>query len=292
MSLTFLSGLLHSQLLTDKYLHFKKDYYWDTICYRSVHDYYYENNNRGHLVEKKYPVKEYLFSTILNNSPLVTKDSFQIKNSSAYPFRYVKKENAIYLEYYDKAKKRLQRNKEYSLLAADTVENLAEKGTLGSENGISVSGFSVYKGVKNISINNVLFSTYCFFEFHEISSESIFFTNEIYLEKRTLIPIKTVTVSTDKKYERKDWYSIVTNLISSSQILADYSEKTAEDMTISKNTNITWSEKQKEEFRKMFPASKQVFADCLISKLDGKISFFESKNNVQFKRIVFNKECE
>lgn len=292
MSLAFSSGLLHSQLLTDKYLHFKTNYYWDTICYKSVQDYYYENNNRGLLVEKKYPVKEYLFSTVLIDSPLVVIDSFQIKNYSAYTYRYVKKGSVIYLEYYDKAKRRLQQNKEYSLLASDTVKNLAEKGTLESENGISVSGSSIYKGVRNISINNTSFTTYCFLEFHENSSESLFFTNEIYLEKKTLIPIKIITISTDKRHERKDGFSIVSALHSSSLALADYSEKTTDDMIIFKNRNITWSEEQKEEFRKMFPASEQVFADCLISKLDGKISFFEYKNNIQFKRMIIEKECE
>jgi hypothetical protein len=57
MSFTF------CQSLTDKYLHFRTDYYWDTILYKSEQDFYYEIIN-GRIVQKEYPVLQYMFSKL------------------------------------------------------------------------------------------------------------------------------------------------------------------------------------------------------------------------------------
>lgn len=294
--LTILSFLIttltFSQSLSDKYLHYKTDYYWDTTLYKSEQDYYYEVTN-GKITRKTYPVLQYMFTRIISDTPLVTKDTFRIGGWPNYPYKYVRKGKSIYLQYFDLEKKRLKLNKEYSLDMRDTVQGLAKKYILDSKNGISVGGFSTYIGEETIEINSNQFKVFRFLENHyQLSSHPSYHTEEVFLEQSTLIPIKFITTIYDYKTIRKDLYSSVTVLVSTNNTLVDYTSKTTEDLVLYENKSTLWTEKQIQEFYSMFVSCLKEYADCLLKKLDGHISFFHFKRSVYFRSLVVSKECE
>jgi hypothetical protein len=236
------------QSLTDKYLHYKTDYFWDTTLYKSEQDFYYEINN-GRIIQKKYPVLQYLFSSVISKVPLVTKDSLVRQNFTYYPYKYIKKESNIYLQYFDLGKQKLRLNKEYSLNISDTVKWLADKNSLDSKNGISVGGFSIFLGEAKIEINGKTFKTYRFLEDRDqLSSHPSYHTREVFLDKSTLIPVKFVTTNYDYKTKKRKLYYSVTTLMTSSNILQDYTNKKTEDLIIYEQKSTTWTEKQKSIF--------------------------------------------
>jgi hypothetical protein len=294
--LTILSVLVTTvtfgQTLSDKYLHYKTDYYWDTTLYKSEQAYYYDLTS-GKITEKTYPVLQYMFTNIISDSPLVTKDTFERRGWSDYPYKYVKNGNGIYLQYFDLGKRKLRLNKEYSLNQSDTVKWLADKNSLDSKDGISVSGFSIFLGEETIEINGKQFRTFRFLEDHDqFSSHPSYYTKEVFLEQKNLIPIKFVTIHYDYKTRRKLLYSSVTVLASSGNILPDYTKKTTDDLVLYENKSTMWSERQKQVFLSMFASDMKQYAECLLKKLDGHISFYGFEQNMYFKRLVVSKECE
>lgn len=164
--LTILSLLVTTltlgQTLSDKYLHFRTDYYWDTTLYKSEQNYYYDLS-AGKITQKEYPVLQYMFTNIISDTPLVTKDTFERRGRSDYPYKYIRKGNNIYLQYFDLGKRKLRLNKEYSLNSSDTVKWLAEKNSLDSKDGISVSGFSTYLGEETVEVNGKQFEAFRLF---------------------------------------------------------------------------------------------------------------------------------
>ncbi len=280
------------QSLSHKYLHFRTDYYWDTTLFKSEQDYYYDLSN-GKITRKEYPVIKYMFTEIVSDTPLVTKDTFERRGWSEYPYKYIRKGNSIYLQYFDLRKRKLQLNKEYSFDRRDTVKWLANKNSLDSKDGISVGGFSTYLGEEIIQIDGKQYKTFHFFEDHdELSSHPSYYTKDIFLEQTTLIPIKYITTHYNYKTHQKLLYSSTTILASSSDTLPDYTNKKIEDLVTYENKSTIWTERQKQEFFKMFPGNMTQYIDCLISKLDRHISFFHFEQNMYFKRLVVSKECE
>lgn len=291
--LSFLATTItFGQSISDKYLHFRTDSYWDTTLYKSEQDYYYDLSN-GKIIRKEYPVLQYMFTKIISDTPLFTKDTFERRGLSEHPYKYIRKANSIYLQYFDLGKRKLQVNKEYSLNRSDTVKWLAEKNSLGNKDGISVGGFSTYLGEETININDKHFKTYRFLEDHyQLSSHSSYYTEEIFLEQTTLIPIKFVVTLYDYKTRQRQLYNSVTLLASSSNSLPNYTNKKTGDLILYENKSTIWTEKQKQEFIKMFPPDRKQYGDCLLKKLDGNISFFHFERDIYFKRLVTGKECE
>lgn len=288
----FITTLAFSQTLTDKYLHFKQDHYLDTTLYKSEQSFYYEVN-LGTIIEKNYPVLQYLYTNVVSDTPLVTIDSFARRNIAGYPYKYIRKGNFIYLRYFDLQKHQLQLHKEYSLDIKDTVKWLAEKGSLDSRYGISVDGFSTYLGEATLKINDKEFSVFRFLEDHyQPGSHPSYYTTEIYLEKKTLIPIKFITTHYDYKTRQKQLYNSITVLASSGNTLPDYTNKKTDDLVLYENKSTAWTEKQKQEFLENFSPNMRPYADCLLKKLDGRISYFNFKQNIYFKRLIVGKECE
>lgn len=280
------------QSVSDKYLHFRTDYYWDTTLYKSEQDYYYELTNRK-ITQKEYPVLQYMFTNIISDTPLVVKDTFERRGWPEYPYKFIRKGNSIYLQYFDLRKRKLQLNKEYSFDRSDTVKWLADKNSLDSKDGISVGGYSTYLGEETIQINGKQYKTFHFLEDHDkLSSHPSYYTKDIFLEQTTLIPIKFITTNYNYKTRQKLLYCSTTILASSSNTLPDYTNKKTEDLVTYENKSITWTERQKQEFFKMFPANLRQYGDCLIGKLDGHISFFHFEQNMYFKSLVVSKECE
>jgi hypothetical protein len=234
-----------------------------------------------------------MFTRIISDSPLVTKDTFERRDWSDYPYKYIRKGSNIYVQYFDLGKRKLRLNKEYSLSRSDTVKLLADKNSLDSKDGISVSGFSTYLGEETIEINGKQFKAYRFLEDHDqLSSHPSYYTKEVFLDQRTLIPIKFVTTHYDYKTRRKLLYSSMTILASSSNVLPDYTNKTTEDLVLYENKSTIWSERQKQVFLSMFTFDMKQYAECLLKKLDGHISFYGFEQNIYFKRLVVSKECE
>lgn len=284
--------LIFSQSLTNKYLHFRTDYYWDTTLYKSEQAYYYEVNN-GNIIQKQYPVLQYMFTRINSDTPLIAKDTFDRRGTSDYPYKYIKRGDNIYLQYFDLGKRKLQLHKEYSLNRKDTVEWLADKNSLDSKDGISVSGFSTFLGEETIEINGKSVKTFRFLEDHdEGGSHPFYYTKEVYLEQQTIIPVKFIARNYDHKTRQKLLYSSVTVLTSSSNALQDYKSKTTEDLVLYENKDTIWTEQQKQVFMNMFSSDIKPYVDCLLKKLDGHISFFHFEQNMYFKRLVISKECE
>ena len=280
------------QNLTDKYLHYKTDYYWDTTLYKSEQVYYYEVN-KGKITQKAYPVLQYQFTKIISDSPLVTKDEFQRRNLTDYPYKYIRKENSIYLQYFDLGKRRLKLNRQYSLDVRDTVKMLANKSSLDSEDGISVGGFSTFLGEEKIEINGRQFQTFRFLEEHAQGNSHLrYYKKEVFLEKETLIPIKFVFVNYDDTGKQKLFYSTVTVLNFSGNILADYTNKTTGDLVLYEIKSTTWTEQQKQVFLSVFSTEEKQYADCLLKKLDGHIRFYHFEKSIHFRALLSNKECE
>lgn len=285
--------LSFGQSLSDKYLHYKTDYYWDTTLYKSLQVYYYEVTN-GKITQKEYPVLQYMFTRIISDTPLVTKDTFESRGWSGYPYKYVRKGNNIYLQYFDLGKRKLQLNKEYSLNRGDTVKWLADKNSLDSKDGISVGGFSSYIGEEIVQINGNQFKTYHFSEKHPVTGfDARSYTKEVFLEQTNLLPLKFVTTYYyDDKMRQKDLYYSVTTLNLSSNSLTDYTSKTTENLILYESKSTAWTNQQKQAYLEMFTSDEQPFARCLLKKLDGHISFFHFEQNIYYRRLVIKKDCE
>jgi hypothetical protein len=287
-----MATITFGQSLSDKYLHFRTDYYWDTTLYKSEQDYYYEINN-GKITQKEYPVLQYMFTKIISDTPLITKNTFERRGWSECTYKYIRKGNSIYLQYFDLGKRKLHLNKEYSLNYSDTVKWLAAKNSLECKDEISVSGFSTYLGEETISINGKQFKTFKFLEDHyQLSSHSSYYTKEVFLDQTTLIPLKFITTQYNFKSQLKESYSSVTILDSSSKALPDYTNKKTNDLILYENESKVWTERQKKAFLKMLSPDMKQYGDCLLKKLDGYISFFHFERNMYFKRLVTGKECE
>jgi len=281
-----------SQSPGDKYLHFRTDYYWDTILYKSEQDFYFEKKN-SNIVRKEYPVLHYLYTKIISDTPEVTKDTFELRAWSGYPYKYIKKGDIIYLQYFDHGERKLKLHKEYSLNRKDTVKWLANKFSLDSKYGISVSGFSTYLGEETIRINDKQFKTFRFLKDHdERGVHSSYYTEDVFLDQSTLIPLKFITTQYDFKSRQKDLYSSVTMLTSSSMSLPNYTNKKADELILYQDTTKVWTEKQKQIFISMFSADWKKFGECLLNKLNGQISFFHFERNILYRRLLIDKECE
>ncbi len=281
-----------SQSLSDKYLHFRTDYYWDTTLYKSEQVHFYEVTNRR-ITQKKYPVLLYLFTKIISDTPLITKDIFERRGRSYYPYKYIRKGDSIYLQYFDLGKRKLQLHKEYSLNPRDTVNWLANKGSLDSKYGISVGGFSTYIGEEIIQINGKPFTTFHFLEDHDSpGSHASYFTTDVFLDKKTLIPVKYVQTNYDYITRQRLLYNSITTLAASGNALPDYTNKKLEDLVIYEDKSTTWTERQKQELFKKYPADMKQYVDCLIRKLDGHISFFHFEQSMRYMNINVSKECE
>lgn len=281
-----------SQNLSDKYLHFRTDYYWDTTLYKSEQVHFFEVTN-GRITKKVYPVLQYLFTKIISDTPLITKDTFQRRDRSDYPYKYIRKRNSIYLQYFDLRKRKLRLNKEYSLDHRDTVNWLANKGSLDSKYGITVEGFSTYIGEETIQINGKLFTSFHFLEDHySPGSHGSYFTIDVFFDKTTLIPIKYIQTNYDYITRERLLYNSITMLAASGNTLPDYTNKKLEDLVIYENKSTAWTERQKQELFKMYPTDTKEFIDCLIRKLDGYISFFRFEQDIRFISLLMSKECE
>lgn len=284
--------LIFGQSLSDKYLHFRRDSYWDTILYKSEQAYYCDLTN-GKITQKDYPVLNYLFTRIISDTPFVAIDTFERLGWSRHPYKYIRKGNNIYLQYFDLGKRKLKLNREYSLDPKDTVEGLAGKSSLDSKYGISVDGFSTYLGEDTIEINGEKFKTYRFLEDHERGgSHPSYYTIEVCLDQKLLIPIKFVGKAYDYKTKKMSLYHSITILDSSSNSLEDYSNKTTDDLILYENKNVVWSNQQKDAFLNMYASYNRQYIECLLKKLDGHISFFHFKRNHYFISLLVNKECE
>lgn len=294
--LTILSLLVStsafSQQLSDKYLHFQTDYYWDTTLYKSEQVHFFEVTN-GRIIQKEYPVLQYLFTRIISDTPWITKDTFQRRGRSDYPYKYIRRGNSIYLQYVDLRKRKFQLYKEYSLDHRDTVKSLVYKTSLDSKYGISVGGFSTYLGEETIQINGKSFTTFHFLEDHDGGgSHPSYYTTDVFIDKITLIPIKYIHINYDYITRQRVLYNSITMLASSGNTLPDYTNKKLEDLVIYENKSTAWTERQKLELFKMYPTDTKKFIDCLIKKLDGYISFFHFEQDIRFKRLLISKECE
>jgi hypothetical protein len=291
--LSFLAtNLIFSQSLSDKYLHFRTDYYWDTTLYKSEQDYYYDLST-GKITQKEYPVLQYMFTNVISDTPLVTKDAFERRGWSDYPYKYIRKGNNIYLQYFDLGKRKLQLNKEYSLNGCDTVKWLAEKNSLDSKDGISVGGFSTYLGEETVEVSGKQFEAFRFLEDHDqLSSHPSHYTKEVFLEKTKLIPIKFVETLYDYKTRQRKLYSSVTLLVSSSNSLPDYTNKKTDDLVLYEDKSTQWTQQQINEFLKKFPPDKKEYAECLLKKLNGHISFYHFEQSIYFKHLIGNRGCE
>lgn len=294
--LTILSFLLTTftccQSLSDKYLHYKTNYYWHTTLYKSMQTHYYDLTD-GNITQKDYPVLHYMYTRVISETPLVVKDTFERRDWSNYPYKYVQKGSSIYLQYSERGKRKPQLHKQYSLNRSDTVKWLTDKKSLDSEGRISLNGSSTYLGEERVEINGKQFQTFHFSENHEAwGIDGRPYVEEVFLEQASLLPIKFMTTYYDEKTGQKDLYSSTTILSSSSSSLPNYANKTTEDLVLYEDKSTVWTEQQKQVFLSMFAADRKQYADCLLKKLDGRIRFFHFEQSTYFKGLVVSKACE
>lgn len=288
LSLFLISKCCYSQNLSDRFLHFKKNYFWDTSLYKSEQEFYFEIKN-GKITQNYYPVLQYELSRIVSENPLVIKDSFSVHISSLPSYAYIKKGGKIYLQYFDQGQKKLQLNEEYSLNPVDTVRNLIEKGSIDGSLGPSAEGFSVYLGDTLILLNGKQFETYRFKEHHDFKEsciDCIYHTIEVYLDKATLIPLKYIYTNYKDRTKKMELYRIEKELFYSSSSLPDFKNKKEEDLILFENKSLIWTERQRQEFIALFPAQMKDKAESIMKELDGKISFFHFEESLEFRNLV------
>jgi len=280
-----------AQSLSHTYLHYKTDLYWDTILYKTEMAFFYDRTG-GSIVEKSYPMFRNLYTELVSDTPFVTKEVRECVTLSHYPYVFVRKGNGVYLRFLDLTTGRSKLHKEYSLKPFDTVKGLAEKSTLDSRSGISADGYAIFVGEEPAAINGKVFRVFHFQEWHSLGSHAGQYTKDVYIEKRTLIPIKFITKHFNDGEGEGDRYSTVTTLHASGNKLLDYSKQLGTDLVLYENTSTHWSQQQKEDFLSGFPGEKKAYASCLLSKLDGQIPFFNFRKNSYFIALVANGRCE
>lgn len=290
--LTSIAATASGQSLSDKYLHYRTDSYWDTTLYRSERGFYYDMSG-GWIRAQEYPVAHYLFTRVLSDTPYMTKDTFEVSNWPGVPYRFIRKGKEIYLRYFEFGKQKAQERRKYSLNARDTVRGLAEKVSMENQDAISLSGSTTYLGEQALEIGGRRYQTYHFREDHEVTGfDGGAYIRDLFLEQSTLIPLKSVTRSYDPLNGEKSLYSHITVLDASGNALPDYKGKTTKDLVLYERKDSVWTGPQKQAFLRMFPADRQDFAACLLKKLDGHISFFHFEQSMTFKALVIKKVCE
>ena len=281
-----------AQSLTHKYLHFRSDYFWDTILYKSAFDYYYEVE-QGKIRENQYPVLFYHHSELDPDSPGRKTDIFfRQPLSSSPPWQYIQKGSRIYLRCIDPNSQKLRLHLQYQLNSRDTVRGLAEIRSLDDPAGTTISGSSTYQGVETIWINGKSFKTFCFLEiFPGPGDHQSSYTRTVYLDQTRLIPLKLVRSGFNRK-GGSDLYRTVTTLVASGDTVPDYSTQKTRDLVVYENKTLTWTERQKEEFLRFFTAEQAGYAACLLEKLNGHISFFHFERSEYFMALLNGKECK
>lgn len=286
-----LAHISFSQNIKDKYLHYRTDYYWDTTLYKSEKDFYYHISN-GEIVEKKYPVLRHLFTQVVNENPLQLKDSFYIDKVEYPSYKYVKKKNCIYVEFFNHYKHKKRQYKQYSLNSADSIP-LMDKNSIDDAQGITLRGYSIFQGTEKIMLRDTQYNTLKFLEIHDnLNSHPSYYTTVVFLEINSLIPVKFIYTSYNPQTKQKAYYRHETLLNASGTILHDYSALKAKDLVLFENKSTTWTEQQKKQFMQKFLPKEKEFGECLLKMLDGNISFYGHERNEYFRSMVINKKCE
>jgi len=253
-------------------------------------DGYYEVNH-GWMVQREYPVWRSSFYWITQDSSLVRKEEFLKKEGASPSYSYLKKGDGIFIQYYNAKKKKKKLTRLYSLTMGDTVRCWSEGDDFNYGLGLSFYGLSTYLGQDIIEINGKKFNTFRFLELHPaMGADDVPYKVEVFLEQGTLIPIRFVIMLRGPKMILGALYRTVITLAYSTNRFPDYSGKTDKDMVIYENENTTWTDQQKQRFLSMFPDMK-TYAECLLKKLDGHVSFFHFERSFYFKKLFASPEC-
>lgn len=272
-----------TQTFNHKYLHFTRYYYWDTLVYKTTQAFYYELNN-GKIIENEYPVLEYEYTDVSNDSPFVSKDFFYKRDISHYPYRYIRKGKDIYVQYTDIKTGWEQLHKQYSLSLQDTIYKLADKSTLNNKSGISVGAYSYYLGAAAIKLGNKVIRVYRFAEDHQNTSHPGFYKKEVFLEQETLVPVKFVITRYDPYTRKKNLYREEIVYTSGGSVLPDYANIKAKDLVLYEDETLIWSARQQQEFLEQFSPGETRYADCMMKTLNGQVNFFKFNENLLYKK--------
>lgn len=251
------------------YIHnFRTDYYWDSTIYKSTWKYYIELKNDT-IFESHYPISIPYYSE-------ENLKKFYINDFAYEPYKYIKNNDTIFIEFYDYSINDIRIDPQYVLKETDTIKWLLDKSNLiskQSKNGISAGGFSVFIGETKIEINGNKFDTYKFIEEHKVFINHPFYKRikEVFFDKKTLLPIKTIESSYDWKTGSKRKGSYVTYLYSKTEKIPNF--KTKKDLIIYEDSSLVWTYNQKKEF--LSNCLNKDYCQCLINNLDGKMNYHE-----------------
>lgn len=257
--------------------------------------FYYDLKN-DKIYESNYPVKVYQYSKIIKDSPLVKKDIYYTDDFKYEPFSYKKREDSISIVFFNYEKKKLDSHVDYILNTNDSVSFMLDKSNLidqQSKNGIYINGKSKYLGIRTVFINSKPRTTHCFEENHKTINPDIrsYSITEVYIDTATLVPIQFIS----RRYNMKDIYTnyfSITKIKSITNTIPKYVYQ--RDLTLYEDKTLKWTLKQRESFLKDYANDTKVenYMKCLLSLLDGQVSFYNFDRNPIFKSIAVKSKCD
>lgn len=286
--------LAHAQKGRKAIYNFQTDYYWDSTLYKSEMAFYYELKGVD-IYESHYPVKVYDYSIIKKDSPLIQEHVYHVDNFRYKPYHYKRIKDSLAIVFWDYGEKKPATHVDYILRSGDSVAWMMEKNVLVGENRgeKSLSGKTKYLGTKKLIVGGRLVDVYCFEENHRLSGVDMLYYNitEVCIDTATLIPVQFVR----RKYNRNGSYTnyfSITKINAVTSIVPRYGYEA--DLALYENKTVKWTQKQRDVFlnNTSLGENSKPYMRCLLSLLDGYVSFYNYERNPLFKQIAIHSKCD
>jgi len=267
------------QIESEKVYNFRTDYYYDSTVYESLWSYYVELNNNK-IYKSEYPIVIDDYEEQLNDSTII-KSKRTIKKRDE-PYSYLLINDTIFIKFVHYNLNIDTLIPQFKIAKYDTIRDLLDANYFhfkSSSKWLPRKGYSIYLGPENLILNNREYSCLTF-KIEEKSmaiDKTINSTQIVYLENNSLLLIKVITTYFDSKSNDLLPYHETTYLDSTSMVLPDF--KTYSDLTIWKDTSLTWNSQQKNNFINKCPQiwGDQVDCACIMKLLNGSINYYESQ---------------
>ncbi|MDR6338752.1 hypothetical protein HNQ91_001803 [Filimonas zeae] len=295
IALLLTSSLAVAQKKNKVIYNFQTDYYWDNTLYKSEMAFYYDLKN-GVINEAHYPVKVYQYTNLKQDSTWRKRtDVYYDDRTSYHSYWYKKIKDSLALVFFNAATKKEEVHVNYILRAGDSVSGILDGAELKDGHAFTpyVGGISKYLGQRALMIAGKVKQTYCLEEKHRNldADVSYYYITEVYIDTASLTPVLFIK----RRYNRNDVYTnyfSITRVKSVTNVLPSYAYQ--EDLILYENKILKWTAKQKAAFLNHYPfnnAKMRPYMECLLTLLDGSVSFYNWESSRQFKNIASHSKC-
>lgn len=275
-----------AQRFTDKYLHYVKEYYYDSTLFITERTCSYELSNKQ-LYQQHIPITTY--ETKLLIIDIDTIETIEVANNIEWKtnkYTYIISENIIQLSYISPITSEIIISPYFPLNSYDTINPVTDLNSIDNTSGPSASGYTVYCGTETLNINDTIFNTYHFKKYDNyFLTGKYYFVEDFYLEQSSCIPIQSFVTQFKKSDHKPHLFLAKTILFNSSNLLNEESY-TNNKKIIYEYKNKNWTIKQQQKFLSLFSTKEQEYAQCLLNKLNGTISFYKFDYNREFRLAV------